>query len=149
MNYNKNNLSKKKAILSTICCLLFINCLIVRAKSTLHQISAIPKDYKQIRLLKGNAGELLGYIYVKENRQYANDVFSALLVVKKNGTKVDTLYRIDSEGFFNSKGKIELKYRSRKYYGFKLGKEIKTYLLTVFPVTASNPLLVSIPSPAI
>lgn len=122
MNYKKNNFIKKRAIISIICCLLFINCLGIGTS----QFSAILKDYKQVRILKGNAGELLGYIYVKENKQYTTGVLLALLVVKKNGAKLDTLYQINSDGLFNSKGKMELKYSKRGYYGFKLGKELKT-----------------------
>ena len=85
---------------------------------------AVLKDYKRVTLLKGKTGEL-GYIYVKENKHYTNAVLSALLVVKQNGAKLDTLYRIDAKGFFNSKGKMELKNEPKGYYGFKLAKASK------------------------
>jgi hypothetical protein len=80
--------------------------------------------YKSVRLLKGKKGELLGYIYVKENSKYTNHVLAELLVVKTNGSKLDTLYQINVNGdFVNSNGKIELKNPpDHKYYGFKLEK---------------------------
>jgi hypothetical protein len=88
---------------------------------------AILKGYKCVRSLKGKAGEMLGYIYVKENGKYKSGILTTLLVVKQNGNKLDTLYRIDYKGFFNSRGKIELKNRTKDYYGFKLSKELKNH----------------------
>ncbi|MCO5949836.1 hypothetical protein [Mucilaginibacter flavidus] len=120
------NLLKKRAVFSTIGCLLFMNCLSVGSNKVSYQtpdIFAALKEYKQVKSLKGKAGELLGYIYVKENKKYTNGVLSGLLVVKKNGVKLDTLYRIDSKGLFNSKGKLELKNEPKGYYEFKLGKK--------------------------
>ncbi|WP_162996736.1 hypothetical protein [Mucilaginibacter kameinonensis] len=122
-------ISKRTTLRIIIGCLI-LNCFAgVSAKSRLFQVDpfAILKGCKCIRSLKGKSGEMLGYIYVKENNEYTNVVLTTLLVVKENGHKLDTLYRIDSKGFFNSRGKAELKNEVKGYHGFKLAKELKKH----------------------
>jgi hypothetical protein len=124
-------MSFKKAILRNIIYLVISTLFAVAfidAKSISLQTDpfAILKGYKRVKSLKGKTGELLGYIYIKESSKYTNDVLSALLVVKQKGARLDTLYRIDSNGFFNLHGKVELKHPAKNYYGFKLKNEKKT-----------------------
>jgi len=108
-------------------CLFILICHTVWSKNGLFETNpyAVLKGYNRVRALNGKKGELLGYIYVKNNLNYTNGVLTDLLVVKANNNKLDTLYRIDSKGFFNSQGKPELKNTVKQYYGFKLSKELK------------------------
>jgi len=127
----KRKIILKNTILRIIICMLAFNSIgeasVQPKKTASFQIDAfaILKGYKRVRILRGKDGELLGYIYVNENGKYTNGVLSVLLVVKEKGTGLDTLYRIDSKGFFNSQGKIELKNHAKNYYGFKLHPELK------------------------
>lgn len=108
-------------------CLFILICNTVWSKNGLFQTDpfAILKGYNRVRALNGKRGELLGYIYVKNNLKYNNGVLTDLLVVKANSNKLDTLYHIDVKGFFNSQGKPELKNMAKQYYGFKLSKQLK------------------------
>jgi hypothetical protein len=108
-------------MLRIIFCLLLISFLGAEARGQSNPYAPL-KDYKLVRTLKDSTGKFLGYIYVKENPHYKNSVLSALLVVRANGNKLDTLYRINSGGFYNSRGKAELVNHVKDYHGFKLGK---------------------------
>lgn len=112
-----------------ICFCLFnwLNTFAAENKSFQKDPFAALKGYKRVRLLKGKLGEMLGYIYLKENSKYKNGALTTLLVVKPNSNKLDTLYRVDAKGFFDSKGKCELKNDVKAYYGFKLYKESKNH----------------------
>lgn len=123
-----------KVIFKVIVCLFALNCDVVAgmsAKSIRPQTDTFAvlkfSGFKRVRSLKEKNGEFLGYIYVKENTKYKNgQVLTALLVVKARGSKLDTLYEINSHGdLINTDGKIELKNHVKNYYGFKLAKEIK------------------------
>jgi len=119
-------LLKKNSLIAVIC-LFIINGFYCEVKSQLSQSNpyAVLKGYKRDHVLNDTTGKLLGYIYVKENPHYKNGVLSALLVVKAIGSKLDTLYKINSRGFYNSRGKAELVNHVKDDHGFRLYKAHK------------------------
>jgi hypothetical protein len=127
----------KQTILKAIICLFaarLIGITNVTAKGVAIQADPFAalrsKGYQQVRVLKSKKGELLGYVFVKEDPKYSNHVLTALLVVKAHGLRIDTLYQINTKGdFINSLGKIELRNPSDNvYYGFKLHEEIRKHM---------------------
>ncbi len=122
---------KRKIILNSIICLLLLSGIGVSTVKAHRGFCQEPdpfaslKGYTRARVLKTKTGELLGYIYVKENNKFTNGVLTDLLVVKDKGLRLDTLYHINSAGFFNAKGKTELKNYVKGYYGFRLHKQVK------------------------
>lgn len=125
-----------KATLKAIFCLLTISCFgAVVIKSEVISFQANPftvlksNGYKRVGSLLTKNGQFLGDIYVKENTKYTNHVLNSLLVVKLHGSKLDTLYQINSRGdFIDSNGKTEEKNTADNYYGFQLDKAKKGYL---------------------
>jgi hypothetical protein len=79
------------------------------------------KNIKHLYSLKMSDGSLLGDVYVGFINQY---VFSDLIILGDSGGKADTLYQIEKEKFFNSKGlDISVSKENLIGYRFVLRKE--------------------------